>query len=42
MEAGELTVDAFLDELEAFIADQVKNIDLGNVQGDGKPVLDSL
>ncbi|WP_249731736.1 type IA DNA topoisomerase [Pseudomonas syringae] len=42
IEAGELTVDAFLDELEAFIADQVKNIDLGNVQGDGKPVLDSL
>ncbi|KTB98768.1 MULTISPECIES: type IA DNA topoisomerase [Pseudomonas syringae group] len=42
IEAGELTVDAFLDELEAFIADQVQNIDLGNVQGDGKPVLDSL
>ncbi|WP_460409124.1 type IA DNA topoisomerase [Pseudomonas amygdali] len=42
IEAGELTVEAFLDELEGFIADQVENIDLGNVQGDGKPVLDSL
>ncbi|MFU0498058.1 DNA topoisomerase, partial [Pseudomonas syringae pv. actinidiae] len=39
IEAGELTVDAFLDELESFIADQVQNIDLGNVQGDGKPIL---
>ncbi|WP_183141992.1 type IA DNA topoisomerase, partial [Pseudomonas amygdali] len=42
IEAGELTVDAFLDELEDFIAHQVHNVDLGNVQGDGKPVLDSL
>ncbi|AZG89363.1 MULTISPECIES: type IA DNA topoisomerase [Pseudomonas syringae group] len=42
IEAGELTVEAFLDELEDFIAHQVQNIDLGNVQGDGKPVLDSL
>ncbi|RMN74240.1 type IA DNA topoisomerase [Pseudomonas savastanoi] len=42
IEAGELTVDAFLDELEDFIAHQVQNVDLGNVQGDGKPVLDSL
>ncbi|WP_174518625.1 topoisomerase C-terminal repeat-containing protein, partial [Pseudomonas cannabina] len=42
IEAGELTVEEFLDELEGFIADQVQNIDLGNVQGDGKPILDSL
>ncbi|RMU53606.1 DNA topoisomerase III, partial [Pseudomonas savastanoi pv. glycinea] len=39
IEAGELTVEEFLDELEGFIADQVQNIDLGNVQGDGKPIL---
>lgn len=32
IEAGELTVDTFLDELERFIADQVVNVDLGNVQ----------
>lgn len=38
IEAGELTADAFLDELDEFIADQVKNIDLGNVQGTAKPV----
>lgn len=37
IEAGELTVDAFLDELERFIADQVKGVDLGNVQGTAKP-----
>jgi DNA topoisomerase-3 len=37
IEAGELTVDAFLDELERFIADQVQGVDLGNVQGTGKP-----
>jgi DNA topoisomerase-3 len=42
IEAGELTVDAFLDELETFIAHQVQNVDLGNVQGTGKPVLASL
>lgn len=33
IEAGELTVDQFLDELEAFIADQVSNLDLSSVQG---------
>jgi len=32
IEQGELTVDAFLDELELFIADQVKNVDVGNIQ----------
>ena len=32
IERGELTVEAFLDELEAFIADQVKNVDVGNIQ----------
>lgn len=36
IEAGELTVDAFLDELERFIADQVGSVDLGNVQGQAK------
>jgi DNA topoisomerase-3 len=38
IETGELTVDAFLDELERFIADQVQGVDLGNVQGTAKPV----
>lgn len=33
IEAGELTVDAFLDELEVFIADQIANVDLANMQG---------
>lgn len=33
IEAGELTVDAFLDELESFIAGQVSSIDLSSVQG---------
>lgn len=42
IEAGELSVDAFLDELERFIADQVQSVDLGNVQGMGKPVPVSL
>ena len=42
IEAGELTVDAFLDELERFIADQVKGVDLGNVQGTAKPAPASL
>jgi DNA topoisomerase-3 len=32
IEAGELTVDAFLDELEGFIAHQVSNVDLSNLQ----------
>ena len=32
IEAGEMTVDAFLDELEQFIAGQVGNVDLSNVQ----------
>jgi DNA topoisomerase-3 len=32
IERGELTVDAFLDELELFIADQVKNVDVGNIR----------
>jgi DNA topoisomerase-3 len=36
IEAGELTVDAFLDELESFIADQVKNVDLGGIQAQAK------
>lgn len=38
IEAGELTVDAFLDELERFIAEQVQGVDLGNVQGTAKPL----
>jgi DNA topoisomerase-3 len=42
IEAGELTVDAFLDELERFIADQVQGVDLGNVQGTAKPVPEAL
>ncbi|WP_449124734.1 DNA topoisomerase [Pseudomonas viridiflava] len=33
IEAGELTVDAFLDELEVFIAEQIANVDLGSMQG---------
>lgn len=33
IEAGELSVDAFLDELEMFIGDQVSNLDLSTVQG---------
>ncbi|MDT4832030.1 DNA topoisomerase 3 [compost metagenome] len=32
IEAGELTVDAFLDELEGFIAHQVANVELGDIQ----------
>ncbi|AWK15604.1 DNA topoisomerase 3 [Candidatus Fukatsuia symbiotica] len=32
IESGELTVDAFLNELEHFIAAQVNNVDLGTVQ----------
>ncbi len=37
IEAGELTVDAFLDELERFIAHQVSNVDLGNLQAPARP-----
>lgn len=33
IEAGELTVDAFLDDLEQFIAEQVKAVDLEGVEG---------
>lgn len=32
IESGELSVDAFLDELELFIADQVRNVDVGSIQ----------
>lgn len=32
IERGELTVNEFLDELDLFIADQVKNVDVGNIQ----------
>ncbi|MFT4466414.1 MAG: hypothetical protein ACMX3H_20050 [Sodalis sp. (in: enterobacteria)] len=32
IQAGELTVHAFLDELERFIGEQVKQVDLGAVQ----------
>lgn len=32
IEAGELSVDAFLDELERFIAHQVANVELGDIQ----------
>ena len=32
IERGELTVEAFLDELEAFIADQVQNVDVAGIQ----------
>ena len=32
IESGEMSVDAFLDELERFIADQVRNVDVGNIQ----------
>ncbi|MGE6473336.1 DNA topoisomerase [Serratia proteamaculans] len=33
IEAGKLTLDAFLDELESFIAEQIKAVDLGSLQG---------
>lgn len=33
IESGELTCDAFLDELEAFIVEQINAVDLGSVQG---------
>jgi len=36
IEAGELTVDAFLDELEQFIAYQVGHVDLGDLQAPAK------
>lgn len=42
IEAGELTVDAFLDELEHFIAGQVGNVDLSNVQALAKDVAPQL
>lgn len=32
IERGELTVDEFLDDLEVFIADQIKNVDVGNIR----------
>ncbi|MGU9854460.1 DNA topoisomerase [Pseudomonas koreensis] len=32
IESGELTVNEFLDELEVFIADQIRNVDVGNIQ----------
>lgn len=32
IEAGELSVDAFLDELDGFIAHQVANVELGDIQ----------
>ncbi|WP_426102943.1 DNA topoisomerase 3 [Pseudomonas sp. PSPC3-3] len=32
IESGEMSVDAFLDELELFIADQVRNVDVGNIK----------
>lgn len=37
IEAGELTVDAFLDELEGFIAHQVANVDVSGLQVPVKP-----
>lgn len=33
IERGELTVDAFLDELETFIAQQIAAVDLGSLEG---------
>lgn len=42
IEAGELTVDAFLDELEAFIAGQVVNVDLSSVQALARDVTPQL
>jgi DNA topoisomerase-3 len=33
IESGEMSVDAFLDELEVFIQDQINSIDLGDLQG---------
>lgn len=32
IERGELSTDAFLDELESFVADQVRNVDVANIQ----------
>lgn len=38
IEQGSLTVDQFLDALEAFIQQQVSNVQLGAMQGAGTPV----
>lgn len=32
IERGELTVDQFLDELDSFIAEQIANVDVGNIK----------
>lgn len=37
IEAGELTVDAFLDGLETFIGEQVRNLDMGTLPGEPAP-----
>lgn len=37
IERGELTVEAFLDELEGFIADQVQNVDVAGIQIQQQP-----
>ncbi len=42
IEAGEMTVDAFLDELESFIAGQVGNVDLSGVQVQAKDLAPQL
>lgn len=34
IEAGEMTVDAFLDDLETFIGQQVRTLDLGSIKGE--------
>lgn len=38
IQAGEITVDQFLDELERFVAEQVQNVDVGNIRQ--KPAFD--
>ncbi|WP_421556715.1 DNA topoisomerase [Pseudomonas kitaguniensis] len=42
IEAGELTVDAFLDELELFIKHQVSHIDLADMQIASVPTINAL
>ncbi|WP_242201857.1 MULTISPECIES: type IA DNA topoisomerase [unclassified Pseudomonas] len=42
IETGEMTVDAFLDELEHFIAGQVGNVDLSNVQASARDAAPQL
>ncbi|HFE9059111.1 TPA: type IA DNA topoisomerase, partial [Pseudomonas aeruginosa] len=42
IERGELSVDAFLDELEAFIGEQISTIDLGDMPIAGRAGVEPL